>query len=161
MTESQASLGPTPKQFVSCAPGQTVQFGFLVWKQFDLAAHKRKANCCRKTDPFQGPKLGSCLTLRNELSKEIHVLAKQEILLGKAFDFSLSCIGEGNGNPLQCSFLETPRDGGAWWAAIYGVAQSQTRLSDFTFTFHFHALEKEMATHSSVLDRARKHESYY
>ena len=42
-------------------------------------------------------------------------------------------------------------DGGAWWAAVHGVAKSQTRLSDFTFTFHFHALEKEMATHSSVL----------
>ena len=44
------------------------------------------------------------------------------------FHFSLSCIGKGNGNPLQCSCLENPRDGGAWWAAIYGVAQSQTRL---------------------------------
>ena len=44
------------------------------------------------------------------------------------FDFSLSCIGEGNGNPLQCSCLENPSDGGAWWAAIYGVAQSRTRL---------------------------------
>ena len=44
-----------------------------------------------------------------------------------------------------------PMDGGAWWAAVHGVAKSQTRLSDFTFTFHFHALEKEMATHSSVL----------
>ena len=44
------------------------------------------------------------------------------------FDFSLSCIGEGNGNPLQCSCLENPRDGGAWWAAVYGVTQSQTRL---------------------------------
>ena len=44
------------------------------------------------------------------------------------FHFSLSCIGEGNGNPLQCSCLETPRDGGAWWAAVYGVAQSQARL---------------------------------
>ena len=43
------------------------------------------------------------------------------------FHFSLSCIGEGNGNPLQCSCLENPRDGGTWWAAIYGVAQSQTR----------------------------------
>ena len=43
-------------------------------------------------------------------------------------DFSLSCIGEGNGNPLQCSCLEDPMDGGAWWAAVYGVAQSQTRL---------------------------------
>ena len=58
---------------------------------------------------------------------------------------------KGNGNPLQCSCLENPRDRGAWWAAVYGVAQSQTRLSDFTFTFHFCALEKEMATHSSVL----------
>ena len=43
------------------------------------------------------------------------------------------------------------QDGGAWWAAVHGVAKSQTRLSDFTFTFHFHALEKEMATHSSAL----------
>ena len=67
------------------------------------------------------------------------------------FHFSLSCIGEGNGNPLQCPYLENPRDSRAWCAAIYGVAQSQTRLRDFTFTFHFDALEKEMATHSSVL----------
>ena len=58
---------------------------------------------------------------------------------------------EGNGNPLQYSCLETPMDGGAWWAAVRGVPKSWTRLSDFTFTFHFHALEKEMATHSSVL----------
>ena len=110
------------------------------------------------------------------------------------FHFSLSCIAEGIGSSLQCSCLENPRDGGAWWTAIYGVAQSQTqlkwlsssskegngnslqysclenpvdigawwaavhgvtqswtRLSNFTFTFHLHALEKEMATHSSVL----------
>ena len=67
------------------------------------------------------------------------------------FHFSLSCTGEGNGNPLQCSCLENLRDGGAWWAAVYGVAQSRTRLSDFALTFHCHALEKEMATHSSVL----------
>ena len=49
------------------------------------------------------------------------------------------------------SCLENPMDGGAWWAAVHGVAKSWTRLSDFTFTFHFHALEKEMATHSSFL----------
>ena len=60
-------------------------------------------------------------------------------------------IGEGNGTPLQYSCLENPMDGGAWWAAVHGVVKSQTRLSDFSFTFHFHALEKEMATHSSVL----------
>ena len=59
--------------------------------------------------------------------------------------------GEGYGTPLQYSCLENPMDGGAWWAAVHGVAKSQTRLSDFTFSFHFHALEKEMATHSSVL----------
>ena len=62
-----------------------------------------------------------------------------------------SRIGEGNGTPLQCSCLENPMDRGAWWAAVHAVAKSQTQLSDFTFTFHFHALEKEMATHSSVL----------
>ena len=59
--------------------------------------------------------------------------------------------GEGNGNPLQYSCLENPMDGGAWWAAVHGVAGSQTWLSDFTFTFHFHSLEREMATHSGVL----------
>ena len=48
------------------------------------------------------------------------------------FHFSLSCIGEGNGNPLQCSCLENPRDGGAWWAAVYGVAQSWTRLKQLS-----------------------------
>ena len=58
---------------------------------------------------------------------------------------------EGNGTPLQYSCLENPMDRGAWWAAVQGVAKSRTWLSDFTFTFHFHALEKEMATHSSVL----------
>ena len=62
--------------------------------------------------------------------------------------------GEGNGTPLQYSCLENPMDGGPWWAAVHGVAKSQTGQSDFTFTFHFHALlhlEKEMATHFSVL----------
>ena len=60
-------------------------------------------------------------------------------------------LREGNGTPLQYSCLENPMDGGAWWAAVHRVAKSRTWLSDFTFTFHFHALEKEMATHSSVL----------
>ena len=59
--------------------------------------------------------------------------------------------GGGNGNPLQYSCLEKSMGGGAWYAAVHGVAKSRTRLSDFTFTFHFHALEMEMATHSSVL----------
>ena len=66
--------------------------------------------------------------------------------------FELWCwSGEGNGTPLQYSCLENPMDEGAWQAVVYGVGKSRTRLSDFTFTFHFHILEKEMATHSSVL----------
>ena len=62
-------------------------------------------------------------------------------------------FGEGNGTLFQYSCLENPMDGGAWKATVYGVAEGRTRLSDFTFTFHFHALEKDMATHSSVLAR--------
>ena len=58
---------------------------------------------------------------------------------------------EGHGNPLQYSCLENPMDGGAWWAAVHGVVKSRTQLNDFTFTFHFHALEKEMATPVGVL----------
>ena len=61
------------------------------------------------------------------------------------------CIREGNGTRLQYFCLENPMDGDAWWATVHGDAKSQTRLSDFTFTFHFHALEKEMATQSNVL----------
>ena len=60
-------------------------------------------------------------------------------------------FGEGNGTPLQYSCLENPMEGGAWQAAVHGILKSQTQLSDFTFTFHFHSLEKQMAIHSSVL----------
>ena len=78
----------------------------------------------------------------------VHTLFSMSVSL---FLLRYTYIGEGNGTPLQYSCLENPMDGGAWWAAVYGVAKSLTRLSDFTFTFHFHALKKEMATHSSVL----------
>ena len=65
--------------------------------------------------------------------------------------FSQGRRGEGNVTPLQYSCLENPMDRGSWWAAVNGVAKSRTRLIDFTFNFHFHALEKEMATHSRIL----------
>ena len=81
----------------------------------------------------------------------VHGVAESDTTERLHFHFSLSCIGEGNGNPLQYSCLENPMDGGAWKAAVQGVAKSQTQLSDFTFTFPFHALGKEMATHSSIL----------
>ena len=70
---------------------------------------------------------------------------------GSLYLVGSSLFGEGSGTPLKCSCLENPMDGGAWWAPVRGVAKSQTQLSNLTFTFHFHALEKEMATHSSVL----------
>ena len=65
------------------------------------------------------------------------------------FEQHCPIVGEGNGTPLQYSCLENPMGGGAWWAAVHGVAKRRTRPSDLTFTFH--ALEQEMATHSSVL----------
>ena len=81
-------------------------------------------------------------------------IINENVLRGTENSCLMHCIdqnGEGNGTPLQYSCLENPMDGGAWWAAVHGVAKSQTRLNDFTFTFHIQALEKEMATHSSVL----------
>ena len=91
---------------------------------------------------------GSKITADDNCSNEI----KRCLLLGRKVLTNLDSIfGESNGNPLQYSCLENPMDGGAWWAAVHGVARSWTQLSDFTFTFYFLALEKEMATHSSVL----------
>ena len=77
---------------------------------------------------------------------------KRRLLLGRKVVTNLDSIfREGNSTPLQYSCLENPMDGRAWWATVHGVIKSQTRLSDFTFTFHFHALEKAMAPHSSTL----------
>jgi len=81
------------------------------------------------------------LFLRSPKLVEMHTVHLLESLM--------AVKGEGNGSPLQYSCLENPMDRGAWWAAVHGVAKSGTQLSDFTF--HFDALEKEMATHSSVL----------
>ena len=93
---------------------------------------------------MSGPALGSRHTFSPSVST---------IVLYSSHYYSpfIDGSGEGSGTPLQYSCLANPMDGGAWWAAVHGVARSRTRLSDFTFTFHFHALEKEMATHSSVL----------
>ena len=75
---------------------------------------------------------------------------KRRLLLG-SYHHPIQHIGEGNGTPLQYSCLENPRDRGAWWAAVHVATKSRTQVSDFTFTFRLNALEKEMATHSSVL----------
>ena len=80
----------------------------------------------------------------------ILLLRLDSVKIIEKFWLSMAYIGEGNGNPLQYSCLENPMDR-AWWTAVHGVDKSRTWLSDFTFTFRSHALEKEMATHSSVL----------
>ena len=94
------------------------------------------------------------MSINRWMSKEDMVYRYNGILASKENEimpYIVIWFGEGNGTPLQYSCLENPMDRGAWWAAIHGVAEGWTRLSYFTFTFHFHALEKEMATHSSVL----------
>ena len=92
-----------------------------------------------------------CFHLHNSILQQIHILSKVYPFSHTDKVLGMHTIGEGNGTLLQYSCLENPMDGGAWWAAVHGVAKSRTGLSDVTFTFHFHALEKEMATHSSVL----------
>ena len=82
---------------------------------------------------------------------DLSLLFKKYFKVLRKIFISNPLYGEGNGTPLQYSCLENPMDGGAWWATVHGIAESWTRLSDFTFTFHSYALEKEMATHSSVL----------
>ena len=80
-----------------------------------------------------------------------HSLIKKQSSSQQIFESACPAPLEKVSTPLQYSCLENPMNGGAWWAAVHGVAKSWTQLSNFTFTFHFHAPEKEMATHSSVL----------
>ena len=113
-----------------------------VWEALQIAVKRREAKSRGEKERYK------------HLNAEFQRTARRD---KKAF-LSDQCkeIEENNrmgktGTPLQYSCLENPMDGGAWWAAVHGVTRSQTRLSDFTFTSHFHALEKDMATHSSVL----------
>ena len=99
--------------------------------------------------PDPGIELGSLTLQVDSLPTELSGKpqnAKYALIISPREDF-----GEGSGTPLQYSCLENPMDGGTWSAAVHEVAKSQTGLSDFTFTLHLHALEKEMAIHSSVL----------
>ena len=92
------------------------------------------------------PMYPSCKSLSSHLGYWVNCCGISSICVQVTLTF-----GEDNGTPLQYSCLENSMDGGAWKAAVHGVAEGRTRLSDFTLTFQFHALEKEMATHSSVL----------
>ena len=103
-------------------------------------------NCIKKIEQsFQGH-VNLIKTLKRQLLPFVILLCIMFLL----YDIEIK-FREGNGTPLQYSCLKNPMDGGAWQAAVHRVVKSWTRLSDFPFTFHFHALEKEMATHSSIL----------
>ena len=101
---------------------------------------------------FLPPLIGTMLWALSVPGGDILLLLEQKYIISiNLFELVSHTVEEGDGTPLQYSCLENPMDRGAWWAADHGVAKSPTRLSDFTFTFPFHALKKEMATHSSVL----------
>ena len=92
-------------------------------------------------DPGGLPSMGS---LESDTTERLH------------FHFSLSCIGEGNGNSLQCSCLENPRDGGTWWAIVYGVAQSWTRLKRLSSSSHSRRSRDQIATICWIIEKARE-----
>ena len=102
------------------------------------------------SDVFCGPYYRKALSLVTCSGFYIYSICIHIFLSLLSYQQSLNSK-EGNSTLLQYSCLENPMDRGAWWAAVHRVIRSQTRLSDFTFTFHFHALEKAMASHSSVL----------
>ena len=110
---------PLVAQLVKSLPAmRETQVWFLGWEdplEKEMATH---SSTLAWKNPMDG---GAWLAA-------VHGVAKSRATEWLRFHFSLSCIGEGNGDPLQCSCLENPRDGRAWWAAAYGVAQSQTRL---------------------------------
>ena len=121
---------------------------------------KRRLEQNENPSAFSEPKRITCHeTLKKKVRANKNLLNRLEMAgCNDKIQSSRSCLREGNGTPLQYSCLENPMDGGAWWATAHGVARSRTwlynfqvdNLSNFTFTFHFHALEKEMASHSSV-----------
>ena len=101
-----------------------------------------ETQCLINPNPVGVKHLENVMVLRR-LALDVRPISK--------FELTVHPLGEGNGTPLQYSCLENPMDGGAWKAAVHGVAEGRTQLSDFTFAFHFHTLEREMAAHSSVL----------
>ena len=119
---------------------------FPLFIYFSKVGHKKKKN--NKVGQKITPKKIKILLNRKKVEIMFGIDNKQPCY---SIFRELQIVGEDNGTPLQYSCLENPMDGGAWQAAVHGVAKSRARLSDFTFPFHFHALEKEMATHSSVL----------
>ena len=139
---------------LSC--GQCPSVSWIPWCRVKKSTSWRRWGTSRKGRDS----VGSLTTQPSIIQQQPWEQKRAKLALSMRIITSFPCLiylrlvirtGEGNGTPLQYSCLENPMDRGAWWAAVHGVAKSQTCLSDFPFTFHFHALEKEMATHSSAL----------
>ena len=101
--------------------------------------------------PFKSLSLSWCMHMCVCVCVSMYIYICMHYIIKPYSVFFLFTMHYAKSTPLQYFCLENPMGGGAWWAAVHGVPRSRTRLSDFTFTFHFPALEKEMATHSSVL----------
>ena len=137
-------------------PGESQGRGSLVgchlWGRTESDTIEARLTCFQLL--FKCRLKSNILVLSAKISTSHHICGKETNsfkIIELENVFFMIITREGSGTPLQYSCLLNPMDGGAWWAAVHGVAKSRTRLSDFTFTFHFHALEEEMATHSSVL----------
>ena len=148
---------PTPRIYWNSCPSSQ-------WCHPAISSSVVPFSSCPQSLPYQG--LFQWVNSSHEVSQSTGVSALASVLPMNTQDWSplewtgwiitirhplWDILGEGNGTPLQYSCLENPMDGGAWWATVHGVAKSRTRPSDFNFTLCFHALEKEMATHSSIL----------
>ena len=130
--------------FPCCLCSYCLTVFIFPWYKYFLDSSFGKESTCNARDLGSIPGLGRSPGDRKGYPFQYSVL-------GNSRECIVHGIKEGNGTPLQYSCLENPMDGGAWWVAVHGVTKSQTQLSDFTFIFHFDALEKEMATHSCVL----------
>ena len=129
MPSSRGSCWPRDRTLVSCISciDRQILYHCDIWKAclFKSTMAPHSSTFARKIPWMEEPgRLQSMGSLESDTTEQLH------------FHFSLSCIGEGNGNPIQCSCLENPRDGGAWWAAVYAVAQSRTQLKRLSSSTH-------------------------
>ena len=141
MKETISQVKRQPSEWKKTLTNETTDEGLIskIYKQLMQLSSRKTNNPIKKWAE----------ELNRHFSKDMQ-MAKKHMKRCSILLIIREMHGEGNGTPLQYSCLENPMGGGAQQAAVHGVAKSRTRLSDFTFTFHFHALEKEMATHSNV-----------
>ena len=140
---------------INCQYVVHIQLFVYRWSWRSMTSSLRRAHLLQSTSPseqqIQMPRECPGTQVKCNIGVKQNREGKTREYTGQWKKVALFPLWRRHGTPVQYSCLENPIGGGAWWAAVHGVSKSRTRLSGFTFTFHFHALEKEMATHSSVL----------